>query len=383
MVRSVDSRGRIIMMTQTFLIVFISIAVMMFMGALLLFRASRRAQKVAESLVMLLTRPERAKVQDAARVLQTIMAGEIEKIENNFKSMSDAMMHQIQRADELNISLGEKNDKLVKTADESARKISVMNYRLENMLSGFDKIVNSNEWSELDKSADKFQNRINDLLNKVDGVAQDTVERTRELQGHIDGWLDSGKKMSSLLQTNFESNAGQMNSMVVESDAMKEKLENLAASVAAGFEKIKSESSTYEEVMEVNEKLLGGQLEKLDAFTKQSKTLLVTQLNGLSDTANNVGAQVRLAESSIERQERKLYDVITALSETSAATEESVRAVVEEVSALVGKWGGDVKDFASGVVVELNTVHSVADDALGKTKIAAAAFSESVRVMAE
>jgi len=371
------------MLTETFLIVFVSLAALMFAGAVLMYLVSRRSNKVTESLVLLMTRPERAKVQDAARVLQTIMADEIEKIESNFKSMSDLMMKQIERADNLHLQLGEKNAKMIATADESARKISVMNYRLENMLSGFDKIVNSNEWASLDKAADKFQHRINDLLNKVDSQAQDTVERTREIQTHIDSWVDSGKRLSGQLQSDFETNTGQMNSMIVESDAMKEALEKLSASVAAGFEKVRSESTGYKDVMTENEKLLGSQLEKLDAFTKQSRTLLATQVNGLTDTASSVGAQIRLAESSIEKQERKLYDTIAALSETAAATEESVRNIVGEVSVLVGKWGGDVKDFTTGVVAELNEVHGVAHHTLNDAKMAAGAFSESVRTMAE
>jgi len=366
------------------LLILLAIAIVkMIVGAVVMFYAGRRGHRVTESLVMLLTKPERAKVQDAARVLRTIMADEIEKIENNFRDLSDTLLKQIARADELSVYLGDNNTKLVDTADEAARKIGVMTQRLENMLSGFDRIVNSNEWAELEKSSERFHGRINDLLNKVDSTAQDTIERTRECQGQIDGWTESGKKLSAQLQADMETNTTQMNSMVMESDAMREKLTALSASVADGFASIKSESENYEKTMTENEKLLGASLEKLDAFTKQSRTLLVTQLNGLTNTANNVGAQIRLAESSIEKQERKLQDAICALSESAANTEQSVRNIVGEVSILVGKWGGDVKDFTAGAVAELKTVHGVADSTLEETKIAAGAFSESVRAMAE
>ena len=72
-----------------------------------------------------------------------------------------------------------------------------------------------------------------------------------------------------------------------------------------------------------------------------------------------------------------------ALADSATNTENSVKNVVGEISVLVGKWGGDVKDFTTGVVAELNTVHGVANSTLNDTKIAAGAFSESVRTMAE
>ncbi|MCL2017407.1 MAG: hypothetical protein FWG80_01350 [Alphaproteobacteria bacterium] len=344
---------------------------------------ARRSQKAAESLMLLLTRPERMKVQDAARVLQVVLAGEIEKIESNFKSISGVLDNQIQRADELSKHLGQHNALLVGTADEASRKMTIMNQRLENMLTGFDRIVNSQEWSELESAAERFHDRINDLLNRVDASAQDAIERTKTLQGHIDGWIDSGKKMSAMLHTDMESNTSQMNSMVVESDAMKEKLESLAKTVAEGFGGVRREAVGYEASMVEGGKLLDSQLEKLDDFTKKSKTLLVTQINGLTNTANSVGAQIRLAEASMEKQEKILRETITEMTAAAQNTEGSVRNVVGEVSILAGKFNGEIKDFTSEVVSELKAVQGVANNTLDDTKAAAGAFSESVRTMAE
>ncbi|MCL2339266.1 MAG: hypothetical protein FWC51_04945 [Proteobacteria bacterium] len=365
-----------------FLFGFIAVAVLMVAGAVAMFLSARRAQKTTESMLLLLTKPERAKVQDAARVLSVILSGEMEKIESNFKSMSETLNTQIIRAEELRAELGEHNGKLVDTADEAARKISVMNQRLDNMLGGFSKIVESHEWAELENSAERFQGRINDLLNRVDAVAQDTVERTHQLQSHIDGWIESGKKMTGQLQTDMENNTSQMNSMVVESDAMKVSLENLAAAVADGFEKVKSGAVGYEAVIAENDKMLSGQMQKLEEFTTQSRKLLTAQINGLTNTANTVGAQIRLAESSIEKQEKHLREAIEILGESAQNTEESVKSIVGEVSVLVGKFNTDIRDFAVGVVNELNTVHGVANNTLNDTKTAAGAFSESVRTMA-
>lgn len=368
---------------ETLFVIFAVAAAVMISGAVMLVLSSRRSRKAAESLILLMTKPERAKVQDAARVLQVILSDEIGKIESNFKSMSDVLSNQIVRAEELSKQMGENNAKLVDTADEASRKLSVMNQRLENMLGGFDKIVNSAEWEELEKSAEKFTYRINDLLNRVDTMAQDTVERTKELQGHIDGWIDSGKEMTVQLQSDMESNASQMNSMVVESDAMKEKLETLAKSVAAGFAGVKKESADYESAIARNDKLLEGQMERLEDFTKKTKSLLVSQINGLTDTANSVGAQIRLAESSIEKQEKNLRDTVAVMAESAQRTEESAKNIVGEVSSLVGLFNGEIKEFTTGVISELNSVHGVANNALNDTKTAAGVFSESVRTMAE
>lgn len=358
------------------------LAAFIIVGGMMMIMSARRSRKVMESLLMILTRPERAKVQDAARVLAVIMAGEIEKIETNFKTMSAALDVQVTRAEDLNRELGARNDSLVSTADDAARKIGVMNTRLENMLSGFTGIVGSHEWSELESAAEKFSGRINELMNRVDSTAQDAIERTRTLQSHIDGWIDSGKTLTAQLGNNLETNTSQMNSMVIESDAMREKLENLSKSVTDGFAGVRDGAAGYESAMSENDRLLSAQIEKLDEFTKQSKQLLSSQTSGLANTANTVGAQIRLAESSIEKQERKLTETIGVLMELAQNTELAVRNIVNEVSVLVGKFNGDVRDFATGVVAELNNVHGVANTTLTDTKNAAGAFADSVRTMA-
>ena len=45
-----------------------------------LFFVSRKSQRVMQSLLTLMTRPERARVADAVRVLNTILADEISKM---------------------------------------------------------------------------------------------------------------------------------------------------------------------------------------------------------------------------------------------------------------------------------------------------------------
>lgn len=64
---------------QTFVILGSILGGLLIISLVVLFFISRRSQKVMESLLLLLTKPERVKVHDAARVLQTILAEEISK----------------------------------------------------------------------------------------------------------------------------------------------------------------------------------------------------------------------------------------------------------------------------------------------------------------
>jgi ABC-type transporter Mla subunit MlaD len=134
--------------------------------------------------------------------------------------------------------------------------------------------------------------------------------------------------------------------------------------------------------MEHNDKLLASQLRKIDTFTKQSKTLLNNQMNTLTNTANVVGAQVRLTESSIEKQIRKLVEAVETLMGSATATEGSVRNVSTELATLTNRFNSEIKEFTTGVVGELRTVSGVANVTLENTRTAAGAFSESVRAMA-
>lgn len=347
-----------------------------------LFFISRRSQKVMESLLLLMTRPERAKIQDASRVLQIILADEINKIHNSFKSMQETLESQISSAKTLKQELSTHNENIVNMADEAAKKMVTMSQRLENTLIGLHSIVGSPGWNDVGESTEKFSNRVNALLNKIDTVSQDTVDKTSKLQNHIDGWIDSGKKLSEQLKSDVENNISQMKNMTEESGSVQQKLTELSSSTADGFDKVKVAAADYEKLMENNDKLLGAQLDKLDTFTKQSKTLLNNQMNTLSNTANVVGGQIRLAESSIEKQVRKLADAVENLMSSATTTESSIRNISSELATLTNRFNGEIKEFSMDVVGELKTVSGVANSTLENTKAAAGAFSDSVRAMA-
>ena len=110
--------------TQTWLIISSIFAGLFFITLIVLFFVSRKTQKVMQSLLTIITRPERAKIADATRVLNTILADEIYKIEQSFQTMRDTLNAQIASADELKKILGEQNEKLVTLADDATKKLA-------------------------------------------------------------------------------------------------------------------------------------------------------------------------------------------------------------------------------------------------------------------
>lgn len=347
-----------------------------------LFFVSRKSQKVMESLLMIMTRPERAKIADAVRVLNTLMADEIGKIEQSFQTMRNTLNAQIASAEELKKILTTQNEQLVSNADDATKKIANMSARLDNTVAGLEQIVSSRSWTDAEGATDRFMNSVNDLLGRIDQTTLDTTEQASRIQSQIDAWIENSKILSEHLQTEFKNNTEQMQTLTGESETMQTKLSELATSVSNGFEEVKSTATNYEDVMIKNDRLLDGHLDKLAEFSKQSKKQLTSQMNTLTNTANVVAGQVRLAESSIEQQARRLTDAVGTLISTATTTENSVRGISSELAALTNRFDGEIKEFATGVVTELKTVSGVANVTLENTKTAAGAFSESVRAMA-
>lgn len=355
---------------------------LLFVTLVVLFWISRKSQKVMQSLLMIMTRPERAKVADATRVLNTILADEIAKIERSFQTMRDTLNSQIASANELKDALTTQNEQLVALAEDATKKLATMSGRLDNTVAGLGEVVSSQSWNDVSDATDRFSNTVNELLGRIDSTSQDVGERTTQIQTQIDSWIESGKTLSEHLQNEFNTNAAQMQNVASESENTQNKLAELAKSVSDGFGDVKSAAANYEDVMIRNDRLLDGYLEKLDLFSKQSKKQLTSQMNTLTNTANVVAGQVRLAESSIDNQTRKLTDAVETLMSSATATEGSVRGVSTELATLTNRFDGEIKEFATGVVSELKTVSGVANATLENTKTAAGAFSESVRAMA-
>lgn len=355
---------------------------LLFIMLIALFFISRRSQRTMESLLLLMTQPERAKIADASRVLQKILAGEISKIDACFQTMRDTLATQIAAANTLKSELTEQNSRLVELADEATKKIAVMSQRLDNTVSGLQGVVTSGGWSDVQNAADKFNNTVNELLADIDKTTQDATARATEINNQIDQWNVHSDTLGQNLKSGFDTNQEQMTNLAAQTEELQNKLAELAQSTADGFENVKTSAANYETLMSDNDKLLDSHLNKMDAFSKQSKKQLTAQMNSLSNTANVVGGQVRLAESSIDKQVRKLSAAVETLMETAGNTENSVRGISNELATLTNRFNSEIKEFATAVVSELKTVSGVANVTLENTKTSANAFSESVKAMA-
>ena len=333
-------------------------------------------------MLTIMTKPDHAKINDARRVLAEILKDEIAKIESSFQTMRDTLNKQIQTANELKNILGEQNDKLVLTADDATKKIATMSGRLDNTVSGLQSVVASDEWKDVESATDRFSETINTLLTNISETTQSTKDRTEQINSQINSWIETSDTLGQNMAAEFNKNTQQMKELGAESEAITEKIATLAKSTSDGFGDVKSAAANYEEIMIRNDRLLDGYLEKMDTFSKQSKKQLTSQMNTLTNTANVVGGQVRLAETSIDKQIRKLTDIVESLMSSAASTEGAVRGISSEIAALTKHFDGEIKEFATGVVSELKTVSGVANITLENTKGAANAFSESVKAMA-
>ena len=142
-----------------------------------LFFVSRKSQKVMDSMLKIMMRPERAKVADAVRVLNVILGDEIHKIEESFQTMRDTLNAQIASADELKRALGEQNEQLVALADDATKKLATMSGRLDNTVEGLGQIVNSQSWQDVTDATDRFSGAVNEMLGRIDNTTQDTTDK--------------------------------------------------------------------------------------------------------------------------------------------------------------------------------------------------------------
>ena len=111
---------------QVYLIAGGVLAGLLFISLIVLFFVSRRSQKVMKSLLDIMMRPERARVQDAVRVLNAILADEMIKMESNFQNIRDELNAQITAATELKNNLDDQNSRLTATTDDATKKVAIM-----------------------------------------------------------------------------------------------------------------------------------------------------------------------------------------------------------------------------------------------------------------
>ena len=355
----------------------------LFVGLLFsLFFISRRSQRVMQSMLDIMTAPDRARVVDASRVLQTIMADEINKISACFTEIRETLRTQISVAEKLHAELAARNSALTEIANNAAARVSQMTDRIDNTVSGLRNIVDSDSWKDVSNATDCFADTIGKTLEKITDTTKDSNEKIAVLNEQIATWLESSKTLATELNTAIDVNAEKFQQMTGESEGIKNKILELTKDAVENFGNIKTSASNYETVMANNSKILNAYLTKLESFDRQSKKQLTSQMNTLTNTANIVGAQVMLTESSVEKQIRKLTEAVETIIKSATETESSVRGISTELAGLTNHFETEIKEFATDVVSELETVSGVANTTLKDTKTAATAFSESVKSMA-
>ena len=368
-------------MNQTLVILSLVLGCLLFASLIVLFFISRKSQQVMRSLLEIMTHPEQAKVKDATRVLSTILKDEITKIDDNFKSMSETLQNQINQTNEIKDVLGEQNDKLVATANDAVQKIAQMSQRLDNTVEGLNNIVSSNGWNDVQHSTDNFSATIETLLNKINDTSNSATENATRIQEQIQQCIESEQQISEQLHNHFNSNTADMDKLTESGNALQQQLTDLSTSVTSGFENVKNASADYNETMRQNDKLLSDYLTKLSEFTKNAGKELSKQVNTMTNTANVVSANVRLAETSIDKQLRKLETAIEALGNSTTNTTESVRGITNELSGLTNRFDSEIHEFSTNVVKEIGDVSGIANKTLESTKSAANAFADSVQSM--
>ncbi len=368
-------------MSQILLIVILSVVFFVFVNMIAVFFISRKSQRVMQSLLEIMTSPQQAKVQDATRVLQAILKDEINKIDDNFKSMVATMTNQISHTEEIKKALSEQNDKLVATADEATKKVAIMSQRLENTIDGLNSIVDSQGWADVQQATDNFSATTETLLNKISVITTTTMENATKIQEQINQSIEVEQQISEQLQSHFTDNTKNMQELTDAGTALQQQLTDLNASTTENLDKVTALSRDYSETMHQNDKLLSDYLTKMAEFTKRAGKELTRQVNTMTETANVVGANVRMAETSIDKQLRKLESVIESLSESTTNTTASVRGITNELSALTNRFDGEIRDFSTSVVREIKDVSGVANTTLENTKSAATEFADSVKSM--
>ena len=368
-------------MNQTLLIALLSLGGLLFVTLICLFFISRKSQRVMRDLLEIMTHPDQVKIQSAIRILNVLFKDEIDKITNNFKLMSDTLNVQIEHSEQIKQDLSTRTDKLIEITDDAAKKIANISQRLENTVDGLQSIVDSNGWSDVQTAADMFSSNIDGLLNKIQDTTHTTTENAIKIQEQITQCTDSEQQISNQLQESFKNNSENMNTIIKSASELQQQLTNLNTSVTDGFNNVKVAATDYDETMHKNDKLLNDYLTKMSEFSKRADKELIKQLNTMTETANVVGARVRLSESSIDKQIHKLEAAIEALNNSTNNTKTSVNDISNDLSSLTNRFNTEIHDFSSSVVKELQEVSGVANTTLENTKTAATEFADSVKGM--
>ncbi len=358
-----------------------SLAGLLFVTLICLFLISRKSQRVMHDLLEILTNPERVKLQSAVRVLDALFKDEINKMNDNFIAATRTLNSQIEHTEQIKQDLTVRTDRLNEIADDATRKIANMSQCLENTVIDLQNTISSTGWTEVQHTTETFTAHIDELLNKIQNATTSSAENSNKIQEQITKCIESEQQMSDQLQTSLKTNTENMVALTASTTELQQQLDSLSTNVTDGFNNVKTASNDYDETMRKNDKLLNDYLTKMSEFSKRADKELVKQLNRMTETANVVGARVRLSETSIDKQIHKLESAVETLNESTTTTKTSVNDVANELSGLTNRFNTEIHDFSNNVVKELQNVSGVANTTLENTKTAATEFADSVKGM--
>ncbi len=328
-----------------------------------------------ESMMTLINHPEKAKIYNGTRILQSMLGEHISNIEALFKTIQNNMQHHIETAEKLKTVFDTDNAAIVKSTEDAVNNIAKMSQRLENTVNGLTDTINSPSWKDVENSTESFAGRVESLVQKIETATLSTTEKTTLLQGQIDGWIDSETKLFDAMEKHSDKTFANMDKTSQVSDTVKEKLESLSETVANGFASVKTNAADYETLLKKNTQVLNDQNKKIEDFTKKSKNLLAAQINTLKGTANAITADIRLSESTIEKQHMYVQETAEQLTSLTLNIDDSIRKLSDE-------FGLEIKKFATETINDLKSVSDVANNTLQNTATTAEKFSESVNAMA-
>lgn len=368
-------------MNQTLLIIISILGGLLFTNLICLFVISRKSQRVMRDLLEIMTNPERAKVQNATRVLGVILKDEITKIDDNFKSMSNTLQNQISHTQEIKTTLTEENDKILNTAEDAVKKIVNMSQRLENTIDGLNRVVSSAAWHDIQVSADTFLANMDDLVSRMRDTANTTTENSVKIQEHINQCITSEQQISEQLNNSLSENTDKMNQMVTSAGELQQQLTDLSTNVTDGFNNVKTSASEYDETMRKNDKMLKDYLANLSEFNAKTNKEIKAYSNNLKETADLVYSASRLEESSLDRHLRKLTEMKAAFDESTDTARNVIKSTCQDLNNLTIEFKKELTDFAGGILAKLHEVSGIANTTLENTNNSTVEFADSIKSM--
>ena len=358
-----------------------SLGGLLFVMLIALFLISRKSQRVMRDLLEIMTRPEQVQIQNASRVLHAILKDEIDKISDNFKSMSDTLKKQIEYADEMGAELSKRNGQLVSAADDATKTVVNMSQRLDNSIDGLNVIIGSSGWTDVQRAADSFNSNVDTLLNKLDKLATDTTQNATKIQEQITNCTEAERNVSEQLQNSFKSNTESMANMTNTARDLKEHLTDLSANVTDGFNNIKASSHDYDDTLKKNDKMLNEYLTKLSEFGKMASKELSRQSVTLTETSNAVSSATRLEEASLDKHIAKLEKAIDSLNSSAEFMQKTLSGASQGLAVVANRFNDELDDIAGGAAKKLQDVSNMAKTTLNTTQTSISTFENSVKDM--